>query len=479
MRQHFSAMAAVAAAVVCSALLAGPSAAGAGTQRAVMAHSAAAGGTWGKAEEVPGLAALGDTRGSEVHSLSCGSAGNCSAGGGYFDASSNQQGFVVNEANGIWRKAENVPGLAALNTGGAAYVASVSCASAGNCSAAGDYSMGQWFPAFAVGETKGIWGKAEKLLPGLGFASINSLSCAAPGDCTAGGFSGNSHPFVVSETSGTWGQEERLPGMRALNTGGFGEVVSVSCGAPGNCGAGGYYSDRSTKQYVFAASQRNGNWGKAFEVPGTNLDDGGAQISSVSCASAGNCSAGGYSSNGQAFVANETNGTWAKALPVPGLAALNTGGNAAVDSVSCASAGNCSAGGYYSYISKPTGVVLQHGFVVSEVHGTWGKAMEIPGLAALDIGAGAYVASVSCGSAGNCSAGGGYSDASSHQQGFVVNQTNGIWGKAIEVPGLAALNVGPGAYVVAVSCGAAGRCSAVGEYTDASLNLQTFVVNEN
>jgi hypothetical protein len=35
---------------------------------------------------------------------------------------------------------------------------------------------------------------------------------------------------------------------------------------------------------------------------------------------------------------------------------------------------------------------------------------------------GAFLASVSCGSAGNCAAGGIYTDGSGHQQGFVVSQ---------------------------------------------------------
>src|SRR5258708_35345428 len=39
--------------------------------------------------------------------------------------------------------------------------------------------------------------------------------------------------------------------------------------------------------------------------------------------------------------------------------------------------------------------------------GSWGRAIEVPGLAALDKVGGAVVVSVSCGSAGNCAGGGG------------------------------------------------------------------------
>jgi len=41
-------------------------------------------------------------------------------------------------------------------------------------------------------------------------------------------------------------------------------------------------------------------------------------------------------------------GTWGTAMEVPSLAGLNSWGVAAVNSMSCRSAGNCAAGGSYS-----------------------------------------------------------------------------------------------------------------------------------
>ncbi len=108
------------------------------------------------------------------------------------------------------------------------------------------------------------------------------------------------------------------------------------------------------------------------------LDDDNSRGHSTSQRSAGNCAAAGtYVTNGhgnQAFVVGQVNGTWRKAIQVPGTAALNTGGYATVTSVSCPSAGNCSAGGYYD-----GGGGLA--FVVSQVNGTWGKAVQVPGTA--------------------------------------------------------------------------------------------------
>jgi hypothetical protein len=76
---------------------------------------------------VPGTAALSDGEFAEISSVSCASAGNCSAGGSY-EGFSGDQAFVVSAVNGKWGKAEEVPGTAALNTNQVARMGSVSCA---------------------------------------------------------------------------------------------------------------------------------------------------------------------------------------------------------------------------------------------------------------------------------------------------------------------------------------------------------------
>ena len=467
--------------------------------RAVSASSAAdargaPGGVWGKAEEVPGTAARNAGGDADV-GVSCASAGNCSAGGLYEHDFSDARSFVVGEKNGTWGKAERV----LINGTGVALI-SLSCASAGNCSAGGDYAVSPSNDqAFVIGEKNGTWGKAEKVLingTGVGL-SLTPLSCASAGNCSAGGEyvdpSNLTQAFVVGERNGTWGNAEEVPGTAALNKRGYASVNDLSCASASNCSAVGYYTDGSNPTQAFPAGdtqafvvgERNGTWGNAEEVPGTAaLNTGGhAVATSVSCASAGNCDVGGFYTDGsghqQVFVAGERNGTWGKAEEVPGTAALNTGGSchggACVDAqvgVSCASAGNCSAGGSYT-----DGSGHQQAFVAGERNGTWGKAEEVPGTAALNKGGDAYVG-VSCASVGNCSAGGSYTDGSGHQQAFVAGERNGTWGKAEEVPGTAALNKGGDAETIDVSCASVGNCSASGYYTDGSGLQQAFVVNE-
>jgi hypothetical protein len=286
--------------------------------------------------------------------------------------------------------------------------------------------------------------------------------------------------FVVGEKDGTWGTAQEVPGTAALNKGELAEVDSLSCAAPGDCSASGDYSSTPPAfGEVFVATEKNGTWGKAEEVPGTaTLNKGGdAEAAAVSCGSVGNCSAGGdYASTrfkDQSFVVNEKPGDWGRAREVPGTVALNPGGDGGILALSCPSAGNCGGVGVYGTAADALGVV-----VVTETKGVWGPAGEAPGSAALNKGGLAELPSVSCASAGNCSAGGWYEARDGHIQVFVVSQQNGRWGRAEEVPGTAALNKGTPANLDTMSCGALGNCGAGGSYKDGHRHLQAFVVNQ-
>jgi hypothetical protein len=254
-----------------------------------------------------------------------------------------------------------------------------------------------------------------------------------------------------------------------LNAGGNAVINSVSCASAGNCTAGGFYAPRFSRLQAFAVSETNGVWGTAQEVAAALNTGGAAVINSVSCGSAGNCSAGGFytdsSGNAQAFGVSSRNGAWGTAKEIPGSGTLNKGGQVQIDSVSCAKAGNCSAGGHYLSSSGRA-----QGFVVTETTGTWGSLQKVA--VALNTGHFAAINSVSCASAGNCSAGGSYTPSSGPAPAFVVNQTNGTWGLVQKVA--TALNTG-GAANNSVSCPSAGHCSAGGYITDGA---QAFVVGE-
>ena len=229
---------------------------------------------------------------------------------------------------------------------------------------------------------------------------------------------GNSYAFVVSETNGTWAPAKEVAG--ALNTFGQARTFAVSCASAGNCSAGGYYTmnNFSLTQQAFAVNETdrhlaNGNQGAR-----------GYRQRRHCRARLGVVPVGGQLQRGwilppgpgqQAFVANEKNGTWGSVAKVAG--ALNAGDYAWLYSVSCASVGNCSAGGFYTNNAVPR---QQEAFVVNETNGTWRPATEMAGT--LNAGGVASVNSVSCVAAGYCSAGGSYTDSSGHQQAFVASK---------------------------------------------------------
>jgi uncharacterized repeat protein (TIGR02543 family) len=439
---------------------------------AFVSGSSAAITSWDYAIQVPGSAALNAGGFADVGSMSCTTARDCTAGGFYTDGSGKRQAFVVDETNGVWGDAIEVPATDALDTGGDAGVRSVSCATAGNCAAVGfytDLSGSLW--AFVTDEKNGVWHDAIAV-PGIGGGDstiATSVSCAAPGYCSAGGeyndVPNSVHAFVVDETNGSWGNATDL-GLAGS------EVFSVSCVSAGNCAAGGSYypgpiPHHAPTHEAFLVDEHGGAWGTPAQVPGTAaLNTGGtAVVRSVSCASDGSCAAGGtYFEPGnvpQAFVVDGSINGWNT------TAALNTDGNAHVFSVSCVSAGNCAAGGVYNSGN------LEHAFVVDETGGAWHTAIETPGTPALNAGNGdARINSVSCVAVGECAAG-GYAGDGVHPQAIVTKETGGSWSDAIQVPGSAAF--GYFTEVSSVSCAAVGECAAGGNSLPDQDHAQAFV----
>jgi hypothetical protein len=463
---------------------------GASTAAAALAASAAV--SWGTAIEVPGTAALNTKGSAGVGAVACASAGNCAAGGAITGAA-----FVANEKNGVWGSAVKV------QIGRDASLYTMSCPAAGSCAAGGQYtSLSYDGKAFVVSERHGVWGKPIKV-PGMkrlnhGDAWITEVSCAKPGFCSAGGSYATGHStcgddgqsycyeaFVVNETKGVWRKAIKVQGAARFNRGGVASVDTVSCWSRGNCMAAGTYSNgqfTAITSSPFVMREKRGVWGKAVKVrlSAAFLADGDIGIDEISCPTARSCEAIGYiddfGGGATPFLVTEKNGIWRKGSEVPGLDALTGGAaEASLGEISCATARNCTAGGTFNNGSGP-----DQPFLVTETNGVWGNAFNVPGLAALNVGAVVGLNSISCGTAGSCAVGGTYTDGSGGQQAFVVDETNGVWGNAVEAPGTAALNVGgasqgPDAEIDQIACVKSGSCTAGGFYVDESGSTQAFV----
>ena len=416
----------------------------------------------------------------EIDSVSCASAGNCAAVGDYRDSSGYHQGLLLTESSGTWTGTE-APLPAGAGTNPNVVLNSVSCPSAGDCAAVGDYrdSSGNQ-QGLLLTESSGTWTGAEAPLPaGAGtdpYVSLSSVSCPSAGDCAAvGSYSDSDDSFqglLLTEASGTWtATKAPLP----AGASGYGaSLSSVSCASAGNCVAVGYYSDSSYNQQGLLLTEALGTW-TATEAPlpagaGGNV----ASLSSVSCPSAGNCAAVGYyydsSHNQQGLLLTEASGTWtATEAPLP--AGAGTDPYVSLSSVSCASAGNCAAVGYYTD-SSGNG----QGLLLTESSGTWTDP-EAP----LPAGAGTdpdvVPNSVSCPSAGDCAAVGYYTDSSGYHQGLLLTESSGTW-TATEAPLPAGAGTPPDVSLSSVSCASAGNCAAVGWYADSSSYQQGLLVTE-
>ena len=75
-----------------------------------------------------------------------------------------------------------------------------------------------------------------------------------------------------------------------------------------------------------------------------------------------------------------------------------------------------------THVSMRGAVARPAGAGAARPAGSRGRAIEVPGLSALNEGGYAEVDSVSCAPAGTCAAGGSFSDRHGHSQGFVVSR---------------------------------------------------------
>lgn len=409
---------------------------------AAVAARSAPGGSWSGPRE---LLQPRDSAGSGYFgALSCASRSDCTAVGIYADRSGGDRVFAITERHGAWGRALGIAIPAASKTINVA-LPLLSCASAGNCTAGGDYDVRRQSVAFVVSETNGTWGQPHQVR-----SNPTDISCPAPGDCMAVLARG----YLLSQTHGIWGTAFPVPGLAALDHGRPVPAQVITCPSPGNCTTAGSYSASAAPfDRGFVATERHGTWGRAQPVTSRPAD--ALALTLLSCPSAGNCVAGGgiYPPAGSpgAFAVTESHGTWGTAQTLPGTSQPGAGGISQLD---CTAAGACSAAGDFVVPHKPED--LAEPFVSVEKNGTWHTAQTVAGArpgSALDW--------LSCAAAGNCVLAGGIVFHGQIQAGSAA-QVNGRWGPAGILDGIRALDHGQPAQIEAVSCPARSGCTAVG-----------------
>jgi large repetitive protein len=331
--------------------------------------------------------------------------------------------------------------------------------------AAGLATIGLAGPAgAATGTSGGTWGLVQPL-PGLtavttpptsGSGGINAITCTARGDCVVVGYevsgSGSTAtdvPVVLTETAGTWGTRQQIGGTAGLGSGTNAQLAKVSCADARDCTATGAYIGTDGHTHAFYATETAGAWSTATAVSEAGQPAGTySVITGVSCppSAPGYCAFVGYydtpangttttSATAAPFIAEETQGTWETTpQPVSGLT-----GSAALESVSCAAQGECTAGG--GAVGQP--------FVVSEASGTWGSAQPVAGVSA------GVISTISCPDASDCTAAGYYDDSASRVQAFTADEQQGSWGAATLLASSSLIDVNS---VLELGCSSAGNC---------------------
>jgi hypothetical protein len=345
--------------------------------------------------------------------------------------------------------------------------------------------------------TPPIRGTSEELL-------INAAACPTATACSAAGFvstTATSDAVVVDESNGVWQRAEVIEGTATRDVGNNATINALSCASPGNCSAGGSFvngaglsheqffnGDASTTAFV--VNEVAGTWRGAHAVTGVVAPgiEEGAAITFVSCTSAGNCAAAGrFASVGcadgdntcvlagatykrqfeKSFVVNEVHGVWGQPQ---WLRDANRGEYPTLNGLSCGAPGSCAVVGTSE---SPSGE--QEGFVVNEVGGKWQRAALFPATE-LTGQTSSQLYAVSCGSRGNCTAGGSYTYKYGDTSPFLVDETAGTWRRPIVAKGSSGADLNGYAQIQSISCATSNECTAFGEALSRDENLNYFVL---
>jgi hypothetical protein len=375
--------------------------------------------------------------------VSCASSTACTAVSSYL-ASDGITVTFAEQWNGTTWQVQTTPNP----TGAQFFLDGVSCRSASACTAVGelDSSSGSGANQLTLAEN---WNGSAWTIQftvnatGAEPSALSAVSCSSASACSAVGNytnSGGQGVFLAEGWDGTSWKLQTTPGSTAVAS----ALPSLSCPSATACTAVGYQQFCCYLDFTAALQWNGTSWaGGSPANPGPTWN----QLSGVSCTSAINCTAVGYydyGADGQLTLAEVWNGTtWLVQTT------QNPGGPQSLVNVSCTSVSACTAVGYYQ--SGADQVTL------AEV---WNGASWQVQTTPNPIGATSSVLTdVSCTSATACTAVGHYKIGKSQSQHILVEGWDGTTWTIQHAPnpkGTTSSNL------TGVSCTSASACTAVG-----------------
>lgn len=206
-------------------------------------------------------------------------------------------------------------------------------------------------------------------------------------------------------------------------------LVTVSCASPGNCTAGGSFGDGNSELGLaaFSLTSTNDVWAEAVPATFSLILQASTPSSTfrwMSCATPGNCTGVGNYLNefgyDQAFTQTSTDGVWADSVPPVFPASANQIGKYEyLTGVSCLSPGNCTAVGAYTEVGNN-----QIAFTQTSVGGVWTEAVPLtldPNLRSNSPYEG--LTSVSCVPPGTCVAAGFFANKNAYREAVTQSLT--------------------------------------------------------
>jgi alpha-tubulin suppressor-like RCC1 family protein len=276
-----------------------------GTWHALQAPEPAGAGTLAENEQI-----------AYLDSVSCPAPGVCVAVGGYADADGYEYGLIDTLAGGTWTAvvAPEPANNAGTDAGESQYAEldAVTCTSSTACTTVGDYEdTNRYYYGLIDTLAGGTWKATPAPDPansgtdgdGEQYAFLYALSCPSAGNCAAVGdyedTSGYEYGLIETLASGAWtatgAPEPANAGSDADDTQ-YASLNAISCASASSCTAVGSYDDTNRYSYGLIDTLSSGNW-VATKAPephnaGTDADETqNASLELVSCTASTTCHA--------------------------------------------------------------------------------------------------------------------------------------------------------------------------------------------
>jgi hypothetical protein len=365
-----------------------------------------------------------------------------------------------------------VPGPPA--PGGDGQLDAVACAGIGDCWAVGSdggspaESVTDGTALIEQGTSTGwsiVAGPAPSPSPVNGSSALSAVTCVAAADCWAVGYSAdanlNDSTLIEHYAGGGWTV------VASPTPAGGGELTGIGCASADDCWAVGYSTDASFNQQPLIEQYTGSGW---TIVSGPQPTGTSGQLAAVTCVSAADCWAVGYTGvtggTPLTLIENYADGGW---RIVPSPKGSGSDEPSSLESVTCAGATDCWAAG-----SDNAGDTWNA--LLEEYSGTGWNIVSNPPLSTSTESWLEALAAVTCAGEGTCWAAGALESGlagsgSADEYTLIEEYAGGAW-TVVSSPNPPAAT---GVALAGIACATASDCWAVGSYDDDEGNPQPLI----